>query len=85
MPRGDHAYATRGVHRLGDEREVGVERLGDVVRERAQERFADDAGGAGRDGAQKVALAGRGAGVGDGFEEGGQCGRGDEKSREPRW
>ena len=59
--------------RLGDEREVGVERLGDVVGERAQERLADDARRPGGDRAQQVALPGGGAGVGDGrFEEGGQ-------------
>jgi hypothetical protein len=55
------------LQRLGHERDLGVERLGDVVRERAQERLADDAGRAGGDSAQQVALAGGGASVGDGF------------------
>jgi hypothetical protein len=56
-----------------------------VVRERAQERLADDAGGAGRDGAEKVALTGGRASVRDGFEKGGQGGSGGRRSREPRW
>jgi hypothetical protein len=55
------------------------------MRERAQERLADDAGCAGRDGAQKVASAGGGAGVWDGFEKGGQGGRKGGRSRELRW
>jgi hypothetical protein len=78
--------------RLGDEREVGVERLGDVVDERAEKGFADDSRRAGGDGAQQVAspgggggvaggpdvaLPGGGSGVGSGgFEEGGQGSRG---------
>jgi hypothetical protein len=62
--------------RLGDEREVRVERLGDVVDERAQEGLADDSGRAGGDGAQEVASPGGGSGVGGGwFEESGQDGR----------
>jgi hypothetical protein len=73
-------------HRLGHEREVGVERLGDVVGQRAQERLADDARGPGRDGAQEIALPGGVAGVGDGrFEEGGQDGGEVGGVGEPRW
>jgi hypothetical protein len=57
-----------------------------MVGERAQERLADDARCAGRDGAEQVALPGVRVGVGDGwFEESGQGGRRDGGSREPRW
>jgi hypothetical protein len=86
VPRGDDPNPARLLaDRLRDEREVGVERLRDVVGERPQERLADDPGGAGRDRAQQVALAG-GAGVGEGwFEESGQGGRNGAGSRDPRW
>jgi hypothetical protein len=71
------------LRRLGDEREVRVERLGDVVDEGAEEGLADDSGRAGGDGAQKVASPGGGKGVGGGrFEKGGQDGRGGRRSRE---
>jgi hypothetical protein len=87
MPGGDDPDATGvGADRFGYEREVGVERLGDVVRERAQERLADDPSRPGGDGAQQVALPGGVAGVGDGrFEEGGQDVDGGRRRREPRW
>jgi hypothetical protein len=87
--------------RLGDEGEVGVERLGDVVDERAKEGVADDPGRPGGDGAQQVAsrrgptgvgrgreatLPGGRSGVGRGrFEEGGQGGTGTEASGGLRW
>jgi hypothetical protein len=70
---------------LGHERDLGVERLGDVVGERAQERLADDPRRAGRDRPQQVALAGYGAGAGDGFEEGGQGRVGSERAEARRW
>jgi hypothetical protein len=66
------------LERLGHERDLGVERLGDVVGEGAQEGLTDDSRRSGRDRPQKVALAGCGAGAGDGFEEGGQGRSGSE-------
>ena len=60
------------VQRLRDERDLGIEGLGDVVRERAEERLADDSGRPGRHHPQQVALTGNVAGARDGFEEGGQ-------------
>ena len=60
------------VQRLRDERDLRIEGLGDVVRERAEEGLADDSGRAGRHHPQQVALTGNGAGARDGFEEGGQ-------------
>jgi hypothetical protein len=75
--RDDAGGLRRVLGRLGDERELGVERLGDVVDEGAQERLADDSGGAGGDGAQQVTAFGGGCGVrGGGFEESGQGGFG---------
>jgi hypothetical protein len=73
VPGGDDAHPPRAViDRLGHERELGVERFGDVVDERAQERLADDPGRPRRDGPEEVALSGGGAGAGRRLEEGRQ-------------
>jgi hypothetical protein len=74
------------LERLGHEREIRVERLGDVVGERAQERLADDACGPGRDGPEEIALAGDGVGAaGGGFENGGQGEILGRRARATRW
>ena len=71
--------------RLRDERDLGVEGLGDVVRERAQEGLADDARGPGRDRPQQVALPGVAPGPGTEFEEGGQGSSRGRKGGSRRW
>jgi hypothetical protein len=63
---GEHARLLPGAFLdLGRERDLGVERLGDVAHERAQEGGADGRGGAGRDRAQQIGAGGAG---GDGGE-----------------
>ena len=59
LPRGEHAHATRGGRRevLADERQLGVVGGGEMADHRAQEGVADDAGRAGREATQEVAVA----------------------------
>ena len=59
LPGGEHAYAAGGRWRevLADERQLGTVGRGEVADHRAQEGVADDAGRAGREAAQEVAVA----------------------------
>ena len=64
---GDRARVAGAVlDQLGDERDLGVQRAGELVHEPAQERGADDARGAGGEAAEEVALADLGGGGGHG-------------------
>ena len=64
-PAGEDAPALpRRLRELGDEGDVGVERLGEVARQRAQEGGAGDVGGAGGHGAQQIAAGRRVGGEG---------------------
>jgi hypothetical protein len=87
VPRGDDADAPRlRPDALRDERDLGVEGLGDVVRERAQERLADDARRPGRDRPQEVPLADCVPGSGGGrFEESGQGSVEGRRTGARRW
>ena len=87
VPGGDDADTPRRrPDALRDERDLGVEGLGDMVRERAQERLADDARRPGRDRPQQVPLPGVAPGPGCGrLKESGQGSVGGRRTGARRW